>query len=310
VTRFANPFLIASVVLAGSTFADNLTFEQSDDRLTLNDQGRPVFEFIHVGPPDPSQAQAVHTNYFHPLYGLLGEVLTGDSPSIWGAAPGIHWSWSRLGIGNTLVNIEEGTGAHRVIERWLGAEVYQDVAAFGVQSAWVLDSTGEAKVIENLAARVYPVEGTTRYIDITVLIRNISDDPVRLEGGLPGSGLGLTLDPERTDWGFADSTGWATKGVPYMSPWTVCTYRDERRSTRSGLAIMQDSRNPAYSSENWLVEEGPRVTVGPPESFKLDLKSAAFLEFRYRIMLFRVVGGGPDMTAEYTKFMRVDASAE
>ncbi len=297
--RFA-PVFCALWGLAAS--ADDFGIVSNDRGLTLNERERPLLEFVHT-PAPVSGDEVTPGNYIHPLYGLSGEVVTGESPTVWGGASGIHWGWTGLGVAGQLINIEDGSGGRRSFERWTGADTPPDHATFGVQSAWVLDADGRARVLENLTVTAFPVDGTSRKIDIAVLIRNISDAKIMLEGGLPGSGLSVTLNPERTDWALADSSGWVKTGTPYMSPWTVCTYRDDRRSTRSGLAILQDSRNPAFSTPNWLLEEGARVTVGTPDAYKMELKPGEFLEFRYRIILFRVIGGGPNMTSEYSKFM-------
>jgi hypothetical protein len=209
-----------------------------------------------------------------------------------------------VGVTGRLVNFDTSEGGHREFERWLEVDTESGYAAFGLQSAWLVEPERQAHAIETLSFVVHPVEGPQRYIDIGVLIRNVSGAAILLEGALPGTGLCFALNPDRADWTLEGSGGWMEPGGgPYLSPWAVCTYRDDRRSTRSGLAILQDSRNPAYATPNWFVEDGNRLSVGAPADFRAELDSGEFIEFRYRIILFRATGGGPDLTGEYARFM-------
>ncbi len=299
--------LVFSLFYGSLAAAGDLTIEDDGYQVLVADRGKSFFAFVYTPPAAPesaSDAPFIPSHYVHPLLGLMGETITADTTTIWQGYPGIHWGWSGLGVANTLIDIERQNGGRREFERFLGASTDGGEAVFALQSAWVTDADGQARVMENLTFTLYPVAGSTRKIDITVLIRNVSDRDIYLQGGGPLTGLSLALDPARTDWGFASSGGWVSDSKPaYMSPWTVATYRDDRRSTRSGIAVLQDSRNPGYSTPNWLVEEGPRLTVGATEAFKTELKTTGFLEFRYRIILFRALGSGPDMTAEYADFM-------
>ena len=307
--RFACFFVCLLLPSPSICAAQGLAITSDNRRVLVNDHDHTFFEFIHTPTPDVQTDEFFPSHYIHPLNGLLGEVVTGENLSLWSGAPGVHWGWSRVGIGGTLIDIENGEGGRRVFERSLGSQSEGSEGIFALQNAWLTNERNQAVAMENITVSLPPRESTLRMLDIHVLIRNISESNIRFEGALPGTGLALTLNPERVDWGFSNSTGWVKTGSAYMSPWTVGTYRDDRRSTRSGIAILQDSRNPGFSSANWLLEDGPRLTVGAPETFRTELKPAEFLEFRYRIILFRVGGGAPDMTAEFTKFMSVDSGS-
>jgi len=287
----------------GAATGQNFTAQDDGRQITIADRGQPVLTYVYGSATAESEVPAP-TNYIHPLYGLYGETITGDSPSNWSGAPGIHWGWSKIGTDDGTADLTAGDGGRRIFERVMSVGETAQGMEIVVQNVWVVGEAGHAQVIESMALTVGPVNQGQRAIDVQILVRSVSTDVIYLEGSIPGSGLGMTLNPERQDWGFTGAgVGLQPGSSPYLSPWLVCSYRDDRRSSRSGIAILQDSRNPGFSQPNWLIESTERVVGGVPSAVKVELKPGEFLQFRYRLILHHLAGSKMEMTGAYSQFM-------
>lgn len=303
VFRFLAVFSLVFLACAG-VGAQNFTASDDGRSIAVADRGQPVLTYVYDSPPAAEGAPAGPSNYIHPLYGLYGEIVTGDSPSNWSGAPGIHWGWSKIGCDAGVANLEMGEGGRRIFERILSVREANEGVEIVVQNVWVVGPDDHAQVIETVAVMVGPVVDGRRNIDFQVLLRSVSSGTIYLEGSVPGAGLGFVLNPERRDWGFASAAaGLDPNPKPYLSPWIVCSYRDDRRSSRSGVAMLQDNRNPGFSYPSWLIESTQRVLGGVPPEVKSALKPGEFLQFRYRLILHHLSGSRMEMTEAYRKFM-------
>lgn len=291
--------VLSFLCLVGAASAQNFTATDDGRQITIADRGQPVVTYVYgsASPDGP-------INYIHPLIGLYGETLTGDSPSNWSGAPGLHWGWSKIGTDDGVANLETGEGGRRIFERIMSDQETEKGMEVLVQSVWLVGEAEHAQVIETMLLTVGPVNQAQRSIDLQFLMRSVSTGVIFLEGSIPGAGLGLTLNPERQDWGFTGAgVGLDPGPKPHLSPWLVCSYRDDRRSSRSGVAILQDSRNPGFSQPNWLIESEQHVLGGVPSTVRAELKPGEFLQFRYRLILHHLSGSKMEMTGAYAQFM-------
>jgi hypothetical protein len=72
-----------------------------DKSLGLWEGGQPVLVY-HFGPITSSNAPNARSrsDYFHPLYGLDGEVLTDDFPKDHDYHRALYWTWSHIRVGD------------------------------------------------------------------------------------------------------------------------------------------------------------------------------------------------------------------
>src|SRR6266481_4356110 len=72
-----------------------------DKSIGLWEGNRPVFVY-HFGAVTSSSAPNARSrsDYFHPLYGLDGEVLTDDFPQDHDYHRGLYWAWSHIRVGD------------------------------------------------------------------------------------------------------------------------------------------------------------------------------------------------------------------
>ena len=296
-----------ALVTCVACFAQDFAVKDDGTRIEISELGQPVLTYIYRSAKSEGSAASPtqqDSGYFHPVYGLYGEVLTGESPSNWSGAPGIHWGWSRLGAGGKVVDLERGVGGRREFERVLREERTATGVRVALQNVWLAGSEDRAQVLETLSFTVNPVVKAQRNIDVSIRLTNIAPDKIYLSGSMPGSGFTFTLNPERSDWSFSSGQSLVpTPDKPFLSPFLICSYRDDHRSSRSGIAIFQDARNPGYAQPNWLIETPERMVAGVAESTKAELSPGDFLEFRYRFVITHLTGSAGEMTAEYAKFM-------
>ena len=299
---FLSGFMAVSAVPA-----QDFTIDDDGSRISIADRGQPVLAYVYqaqsVAGEGDSQGSTI-SNYLHPLRGLYGEDVTGDTPSNWSGAPGISWTWTRLGTKDRVIDLANGEGGKRLFERITRQSANSERAIFGLQNVWTSEPDGKAQILENIAFMVGKVDKAQRTIDLTVILQSVSTEIVYLEGSMAGSGLALQLSDQRNGWSITGGQGELNpQADPYLSPWLVCSYRDDRRSTRSGLAVMQDSRNPGFAQPNWLIEAPNRLSAGVSGTVRAELNPGQTLQFRYRFVLYHLGGSKVDMTAQYARFM-------
>lgn len=311
------PFFTVLVLLggslAGSAGAD-FTLEDDGYRLTVMDRDRPVLAYQYRGEPletgeeDPETGPA---HFIHPLYGLWGEQVTGETPSLWAGLPGIHWGWAYCLADGELLDVWNREGGYREFERWRDTYADATTAELDLQNVWIQSATGEAKVLENVLIKVHLADGELRPIDLLLEFKNVSNGPLYLRGSGAQSGLAVRLNLDRDDWTFSGGAGRVKVGsAPVLSPWFDCSYRDDRRSTYSGLTILQHSDNPGFSSPNWTVTPEGVVTAGVDGEQRFELKPGQTLSFQYRLLLHRGFGPSMNLMREYVKWMKPPQATE
>lgn len=304
-------FLFGTFALCGAY--GEFALDDDGYGLTVLDQGRPVLTYQYAGRPlktENGQDTTGPAAYIHPVYGLMGELVTGDSPSLWGDLPGLHWGWAYCVVNGDLIDTWNGEGGRREFERWKEQYAGEDSAEFAVQNAWIRNGDDVAQVLESVLVTVYPAEGKTRNVDLFIEFKNVTFNPVYLRGSGPESGLAVRLNPERQDWTFTGGSGRVTPGgAPILSPWLDCSYRDDRHSTYSGVAILQHSSNPGYSDPNWTVTPEGIVSAGVSTTQQMELKPGQSVSFGYRLILHRGFGPSMNLMREYVKWTQPETRA-
>jgi len=108
---------------------------------------RPILVFNHgeVTSPNAPNARS-HSNYFHPIYGLDGEVLTDDFPKDHVYHRGLYWAWSHIRIAGQEHDFWSLRGIRYQFQRWLAREVSESKAILGVENGWFV---GDKQVIHH-----------------------------------------------------------------------------------------------------------------------------------------------------------------
>ena len=162
-----------------------------DKSLGLWEGDRPVFVY-HFGAVTSSNAPNARSrsNYFHPLYGLDGEVLTDDFPQDHDYHRGLYWAWSHIQVGDQEYDSWSLRGIRYEFQRWLAKGARSDGARLGVENGWFV---GDRQIMrETVWIQVQPQSASSRAIDLE-LTWTPTDRPVRLLGAESKSYGGLTL---------------------------------------------------------------------------------------------------------------------
>jgi hypothetical protein len=254
---------------------------------------------------DEGEADISKGVYIHPLHGMNGEVITGEPPSLWGGNPGLHWGWTECFLADRQLDVWEDAHLTRRFERWLGQELYEDAVELVFQSAWAFADTGRAQAIETVRVTVFGAVEGSRIIDFEFSVRNISSGTMLLLGSNPGSGLGIRINDDRKDVVLSGGHGIVTElNEPMLSPYMDFSYRDDRRSTYSGVMILQHPANPGYAKPNWTVEGDRTLVAGVPESERMRLAPGDSVRFGYRLVLHQGYGPSLNLSKVYSDYMR------
>src|SRR5688572_9258697 len=108
-------------------------FEETDkNSLTIWEGDKPVLGYNHGNITNAAVPKAqAHSAYIHPIYGMDGEVLTGDFPADHVYHRGLYWAWSHIKIDEKEYDLWSLRGIRIGFERWLTREA-RSAAEFGV----------------------------------------------------------------------------------------------------------------------------------------------------------------------------------
>src|SRR5688572_235180 len=176
--------LVASVAIAEEPAipTDGFHFQATSDKsLGLWENGKPVLVYNHgpIAKPETRGASA-RACYFHPVYGLDGEVLTDDFPKDHLYHRGMYWAWPHIKIGEKEYELWTARGELRqVFRRWLAKEAASGGAKLGIENGWFV---GEKQVVsEEVRLVVHPADAECRAID-SKLSWTPLDEPLTLAG--------------------------------------------------------------------------------------------------------------------------------
>ena len=262
----------------------------------------PVLVYNHGIITNASAPKATgHSGYIHPIYGLDGEVLTGDFPTDHVYHRGLYWAWSHIKIDGTEYDLWSLRGIRIGFEKWLEREVKNGVATLTVENGWFV---GDKKVIrEQARIGVHPAEGNSRAIDVE-LSWTPEDQPVTLWGAPGKSYGGLTLRfGKRTKTIVTVPTGRAPEDLLMAKlPWADLS-GDLASNRVSGAAVFVHPKHPDYPPE-WMTREYGVLAVGWPGVKAQTIEAGRTVTCRYRVWLH---GGNPEaaeIQAAYDKFSK------
>src|SRR5262245_9393819 len=127
----------------------------SDKSLKLWEGDQPVLVYNHGVITSPSAPNAKgRSSYFHPVYGLDGEILTDDFPKDHENHRGLHWAWPHIKIDNQEVDLWSLRDIRDEFQRWLAKDANSKGAELVVENAWFF---GDKRVmLETVRTRVHP----------------------------------------------------------------------------------------------------------------------------------------------------------
>jgi hypothetical protein len=259
--------------------------------LGLWEEDRPVFVY-HFGAVTSSNAPNARSrsNYFHPLYGLDGEVLTDDFPQDHDYHRGLYWAWSHIRVGDQEYDSWSLRGIRYEFQRWLAKEARSDGVRLGVENGWFV---GDKQIMrETVWVQVHPRSASSRAIDLE-LRWTPTDHPVRLLGAAGKSYGGLTLRFGPRSKTMITVPGGRTSGDLVVSnlPWADLSGDLKKGSgDLSGVAVFVNPGHPDYPP-TWMTRHYGLLAAGWPGVTPKTLPAGEPVTCRYRIWIHR---GTPD----------------
>jgi hypothetical protein len=226
--------------------------------------------------------------YFHPIYGLDGEVLTDNHPSDHLHHHGLFWGWPHTKIADREYDFWNKEDLRFEFKKWLAKDITLDGAKLGLENAWVVDGREVAK--EEVWLDVHPAAAGSRSIDVTLTWT--PHEPISLEGA-PGKsygGLAFRFAP-RKNTVITIPTGRAKEDLLITHlPWADFTGQFRDSPGPSGAAIFVSPDHPDFPPE-WMTRDYGMLAVGWPGVQSKLLEPGKPVTCRYRIWIHR---GNPD----------------
>jgi hypothetical protein len=251
---------------------------------------------------------ASHSAYVHPLYGLDGEILTGDFPKDHPYHRGLFWAWPHIQItqsAGTEYDLWSLRGIEQKFQRWLARDTTQELATLGVENGWFV---GEKKVMrEEVWLRVQPATRESRSIDVELTWTPL-DQPITLSGAPEKSYGGLTLRfAERSRSVITVQSGWTAEDLLMTKlPWADFAGNFQTNEALSGAAIFVHPDHPAFPPE-WMTRHYGVLAVGYPGVTPKTFAPNQSFTCRYRIWVHR---GNPAAATIQRAFDSFSAAAK
>jgi len=280
----------------------------SSASLRLAEGGRPVlvYNFGDVTNPKVPKSDFRRTRgcYFHPIYGLDGEVLTDDFPRDHYHHHGLFWAWPHVQIGEETYDLWERPGMQIRFVRWLGRDAAQASAMLAVENGWFV---GKRKAMtERVWITAHKASDVARAIDIEATWIPV-DRPVTRWGREEKSYGGMTIRfaiPRGHSGTITVPSGESKDDLAVTRlPWADLSYPfGGATAAPSGAALMISPSHPDYPP-TWLTRHYGPLCVGYPGVAKKTLAPGEPLTLRYRLWIHRGPGMVEDLKEAYDAYV-------
>ena len=283
--------------------APAFTFTDEDRmQLTLSEAGKPVFSYVYgmnlkEGVPEDRR----RSSYFHPVYGLNGEVLSDDFPQDHYHHRGIFWTWPQVIIGGETYSLWDIRGIHQRFESWLCRQNGPIFARLGVQNGWYVE--GRRVVDEKVWVKAYRASEMGRILDFELCWEAV-DEPVTLLGSPDIKGYGGFSfrfapfeNPVLTTSGGVQAED--SNRIPF--PWADFSANFEQRELKSGAALFDHPQNIDHPN-GWCLRHYGFVGIAWPGIEPFVLQPGNPITARYRVLIHRDDAAEADVARAYTAY--------
>jgi hypothetical protein len=286
---------------AGFRFAD-----VNDKSLGLWEGDKPVLVYNHgvllkTGVP----ADRARSTYFHPIYGLDGEVLTDDFPKDHYHHRGLFWAWPHVKIQGQEYSLWDLRGIEQRFVRWLEKSAQADAAVLSLENGWFVGD--QQAMREHLWLRVLPATPAGRALDLDLTWTPLAR-PVTFTGAAGKSYGGLTLRyAPGTDLVITTPLGNGKEDLAMtLLKWADLSARFGGAAQPSGAAIFVGPDHPDYPP-TWLTRHYGVLCVGwpgvEPKTFPADQP----IRCRYRIWIHRSAPDQATLQKAYDAYLTAPA---
>jgi hypothetical protein len=285
----------------------NFAFREIDDKsLALWEGDRLVLVYNHGEIPfQAGRRSRSRASYFHPIYGLDGEVLTDNAPADHYHHHGLFWAWTHVRIAGREYNFWEGDDIRIRFKRWLDQETGEKGASLRVENGWFL---GDREVMqEELSLQVHPASTDGRNIDVTLTWTPIAD-AIALSGaeGKSYGGFSLRFAPRKNTVITAPDGRAADDLLITKLPWADLSAQFEGAPAASGAAVFVHPSHPDFPPE-WMTRAYGLLAVGWPGVEPKTLPVGQRVTCRYRLWIHRGMPDAESIQKAYDSYRSVSA---
>lgn len=283
----------------------------SDQSLGLWEGDKPVLVYNHgfIGKPEATGGRK-RACYFHPVYGLDGEVLTDDFPKDHLYHRGMYWAWPHIKIGEQEYDLwSVKPELRQQFVRWVAQEANPSSAKLAVENGWF---AGEKQLVrEQVQIEVHAANDAGRAMDITLTWTPI-DQPMTLWGaeGKSYGGFNFRFGPRTKTVITVPESAKLPEGVTASAgrisgdllvtrlPWVDFAGNLPGSEGLSGAAIFVHPRHPDFPP-TWMARHYGLVSVGWPGVESRTFPAGSSITNRYRVWVHRREVSSVDIQNEY-----------
>lgn len=273
----------------------------SDTSLGLWEGEKPVFVYHHgVIRREGVPADRARSTYFHPVYGLDGEVLTDDFPADHYHHRGLFWAWPHVEVGGKEYDLWMLRGVEHRFEKWLAREATGEQAVLSLQNGWYV---GPRRVLEErVTVTVHPADERARAVDLQFAWTPV-DRAVTLAGAEGKSYGGLTLRfAPRTNTVITTPVGDDSEDLPMTRlAWADLTAQFVGAPGPSGAAILVKETHPDFPPM-WLTRHYGVLCLGWPGVDPHTLAPGETARCEYRVWIHRGAATAEALRAAYREY--------
>lgn len=268
-------FIVPADVSGNLTFEiynsdeEGFRLEQDDKTLHVLEGNRPVIDYnFGVMSKEGVPEDRNRSNYFHPVYGLEGEVISDDFPADHYHHRGLYWSWPRVIIGEDDYDLWHLMGIKPHFEAWHYQEAGPVCASLGFQAGWYTSHNNKKVIEEQVEVIIYKSSDIGQAIDFRVEYHAV-DKPVTLSKKLSddkgyGGFLFRPAPRARNNTFLASSTGVEQRDSDLKEfPWADFSATWNGSNVTSGLSIFSNPSNPKFPP-GWILRHYGYLGVSWP----------------------------------------------
>ncbi len=239
---------VSAAAAADTVRAPALQCLERDGCVDVSEGGIPVLRYNHgaTAVPQGIGSEFARGDYVSALYGMKGELLTGDYPKDHPHHRAVNWSWATIQWKGGMRDLFAVSG---IWARPVGkprVEKANELVSISADSEWKWDDKTPV-VAESVSIRAYPRTGEGRAIDFDISLTALVDGLEfcgRLDAGYSGFNIRMAPAPRQEILFHADPV----EAQPRRA-WADYSAEFNGGGGRSGLAIFQSMGDPMYPQE-------------------------------------------------------------
>lgn len=271
---------------------EGFRFDQGEKTLHVLEGDRPVIDYnFGVMSKEGVPEDRNRSNYFHPVYGLDGEVITDDFPADHYHHRGLYWAWPRVRVGEDDCDLWHMMGIKPYFEAWDYQEAGPVCAALGFQAGWYLTRNNQKVVEERADIIIYKSSEIGQAIDFRVEYHAM-DKPVILSKKLTdnkgyGGFLYRPAPRSRENTYLASSAGTEERDSDLKEfPWGDFSATWNNSNVTSGLSIFSNPSNPKFPP-GWIFRHYGYLGVSWPGLGSYTINPGKPLVLTHRVWLHK-----------------------